>query len=130
MRTGPIRTINVLFSIHIIKRDHRWHLGLDPVFTSSSSPEEKTEKVHDYSQKLIDVFKLIFVNPSPKFTDHKNRIIATSFGSSSQYQGIETNAKRIMTRVLKRWNENKSSAHPSKYAITSSKTAALKIYSI
>ena len=70
------------------------------------------------------------MNPSPKLTDKEKRSIATSFGSYSQYQGIETNAKIILTCVLNRCNENKSSAHSSTCAFNSDETVALKIYKI
>ena len=52
---------------------------------------KRQKKVYDYSQKSIDDFKLIFVNPSQKLTDQLKRIIATYFGSSSQDQCIGTN---------------------------------------
>ena len=65
---------------------------------------KRQKNVYDYSQKSIDDFNLIVVNPSPKVTDQGKRIIATYFGSSSQDQCIENNAKRIVTHVLKRWN--------------------------
>ena len=65
---------------------------------------KRQKNVHDYSHKSIDDFKLIIVNPSPKLTNQENRSIETSFGSSSQYQCIETNTKRILTHVLNIWN--------------------------
>ena len=70
------------------------------------------------------------MNPSPKLTDKEKRSIATYFVSSPQDKCIENNAKIIMTLVLKRWNENKSSSHPSIYTLTPAETVALKIYSI
>ena len=70
------------------------------------------------------------MNPSPKLTDKEKRIVATSFGYSSQDQCIETNTKRILNHVLKHWNEKKSIVHPSKFALSPAKTVALKIYSI
>ena len=78
---------------------------------------------------MIDDFKLIVVNPSPKLTDQEMRSIATSFGFASPDQGIETNSKRILTRVLKHWNKKESSAHPNTCALTSDETVALNIYS-
>ena len=66
--------------------------------------QEKTEKAHEYSQKLIDYFKLIVVNPPPKLTDQENHSIANSFGYSSQDLSIENNTKIILTHVLKRFN--------------------------
>ena len=44
---------------------------------------KRQKKVDDYSQKSIDNFKLVIVNPSPKLTDQEKRSIATSFGYSS-----------------------------------------------
>ena len=100
------------------------------VSPSNQLQRKQQKRVHDYSQKLVDNFKLIIVNPSPKLADQEKRSIVTSFGSSSQYQCIETNTKRIMTHVLKRWNKNKSSAHQSICALTPAETVFQKIYSI
>ena len=52
------------------------------------------------------------------------------FDSSSQDQCIETKTKRIMTHVLRRWNEENSIAHPSTDTFTPAETVAMKIYSI
>ena len=79
---------------------------------------KRQKQIHDYYQKLIDAFKLIVVNPSPELTDQENRSIENYFGSSSQDQCIENNTKRILTHVLKRWNENKYSAHPITCTLT------------
>ena len=35
-----------------------------------------------------------------------------------------------MTHILKRWNENKSSAHPINYVLTTAKIVSLKVYYI
>ena len=88
------------------------------------------KEVHDYSQKSIDFFKRIIVNPSPKLTDQEKKGVMNYFDSSSQNQFIETNTKRILNRVLRRCNEDKSIAHPSTCAFSTAETAALKIYSI
>ena len=88
---------------------------------------EWQKKVDDYSQKFIDDFKLIIVNPSPKITDQEKRSIANSFGYYSQDQFIETNTNRILTHVLYSCNENKSIAHPSTCALNPCETVALKI---
>ena len=58
------------------------------------------------------------MNPSPKLTDQEKRSIATSFGYSYQDQCIETNTQRILSHVLKRWNEKKSISHPSTCTLT------------
>ena len=51
----------------------------------------------------------------------------TYLGSSSQDQSIENNSKIILTRILKRWNGNKSSDHPSTHALKYSELVALKV---
>ena len=78
----------------------------------------REKKLHDYSHKSINDFVLVLVNPSPKLTGLENKHVSNSFDSSSQYQCIETNTKRILTRVLLRWKEDKSNAHPSTCTLT------------
>ena len=91
---------------------------------------KRQKKVHDYSQKSIDDFNLIIVNPSSKLTDQENESVMNYFGSSSQDQFIETNTKIIMNHVLRRSNEDKSIAHPSTCALNPAETIAMNIYSI
>ena len=86
--------------------------------------------MNDYSQKSIDDSKLVIVTPSPKVTNQEKKCVRNSFDTSFQDQCIETNLKRIMTHVLRRWDDIKSNAHPSTSAMTPSETVALKIYSI
>ena len=57
---------------------------------------------YDHSEKPIGDFKLIVGNPPPKLTDQENLSIVNSFWSSSQYQSIENNTKRNLTRISKR----------------------------
>ena len=86
--------------------------------------------MNDYLQKTIDDFKLVLVTPSPKVTDQENKCVRNYFDSSYQYQCIKTTSKRILTHVLRRWDDIKSNAHPSTSAMTPAETVALKIYSI
>ena len=86
--------------------------------------------MNDYSQKSVDDSELVLVTPSPKVTNQDNKYVRNSFDASSQYQCIETNSKRILTRVLRCWDDIKSNAHPSASAMTPAETVALKIYSI
>ena len=91
---------------------------------------KRRKKMNDYSQKSIDDFELVLVSPSPKLTNKEKKYVRNSFYASSQDQCIETNSKRIMTRVLRRWDGNKSNVHPGTSALTPSETVALKIYPI
>ena len=70
------------------------------------------------------------MTPYPKLTDQEKKYVRNSFDASSQDKCIETNSKRIMTHVLRRWDGNKSNAHPSTSTSTPAETVALKIYSI
>ena len=88
------------------------------------------EKLHDYSQKSINDFILVLLNPYPKLTDLEKKHFMNYFYSSSKYKCIETNTKIILTHVLMLWKEDKSNAHPRTYALTAAETVALKIYSI
>ena len=67
---------------------------------------------------------------SPKVTDQEKKYVRNYFDVSSQDQYIETTSKRILTRVLRHWDDIKSTAHPSTSAMTPAETLALKIYSI
>ena len=70
------------------------------------------------------------MTPYPKVTDQEKKCVRNSFDASSQDQCIETNPKRILTHVLRRWDDIKSTAHPSTSAMTPAEPVALKIYSI
>ena len=89
---------------------------------------KRRKKVHDYSQKSINDFKLVIVNPSPNLTDQEKKSVMNYFDYSSQYQCIETNRKIILIHILRRWNKNKSIAHPSTCALTPDETGDLNIY--
>ena len=74
---------------------------MSEIVTSCHQLEMKCQKkVHDYSQKSIDGFNLVIVNPSPKLTDQGNKSVMNYFDYSSQYQCIETNRQRILNHVL------------------------------
>ena len=88
------------------------------------------KKVHYYSHKSIDYFRLIVVNLPPKLTGQEKRSIMTYFGYSSQDQSIENNTKIIMTHILNRLNGNNSSTHPSTHTMSPSESVSLKVYYI
>ena len=64
--------------------------------------KKQQKRVHDYSNILIEIFKLIILNPSPNLTDQEKSSVMNYFGSSSKDQCIETDTKRILKHVLKR----------------------------
>ena len=91
---------------------------------------KRRKKIHDYSQKSINDFELVLVKPSPKLTDQEKKDVRNCFNASSQDKCIENKTNRILTHVLRRWDKNKSNAHPSTCALTPADTVHLKIYSI
>ena len=88
------------------------------------------KKMNEYSQKSIDDFELVLLTPSPKVTDQENKCVRNYFDVSSQDQCIETTSKRILTHVLRCWDDIKYTAHPSTSTMTPAETVGLKIYSI
>ena len=88
----------------------------------------RQKKVHNYSQKSINDFNLVIVNPSPKLTDLEKKHVMNYYSSSSQYQLIETYTKIILTHVLMSWKEDKPNAHPSTCAFYLSETVSLNIF--
>ena len=64
--------------------------------------KKRQKKLHGYSQKSINDFILILLNPSTELTDLKKKRVMNYFDSSSQDQCIETNTKIILTHVLMR----------------------------
>ena len=70
------------------------------------------------------------MNPLPKLTDQENHSITTSSFPISQYQNIVNKTKKILTRLLQRWDRNNSRARPSAHAMTPTEILELKVYSI
>ena len=66
------------------------------------------------------------MTPSPKVTDQENKCVGNYFDVSSQDQYIENTSKRILTHVLRRWDDIESTAHPSTSANTPGETIALR----
>ena len=87
----------------------------------------RRRKMNDYSQKSIYDFELVLVTSSTKVTDKEKKCVRNYFDASSQDQCIETNSKRIMTHVLRRWDKIKSNAHPSTCVLTPAETVALSV---
>ena len=69
--------------------------------------------MNDYSQKSIDDFELVLVTPSPKVTNQEKKCVRNSFDVVSHDQFIENTLKRILTHVLRRWDDIKSTVHPN-----------------
>ena len=69
---------------------------------------KRRKNINNYSQKSINDFELVLVTPSPKLTNHDKKYVRNSLDASSQDQCIETNSKRTLNHVLRRWDENKS----------------------
>ena len=100
-RETSLPSINVKRSI---QRSEKYSMS-EMVTPRHQIQRKRRKKMNDYSQKSIDDFELVLVSPSPKLTDQEKKCVRNSFDASSQDQCIETNSKRILTRVLRRWDE-------------------------
>ena len=69
------------------------------------------------------------IQPS-KLTDQENCSIPYSFGLSCQDQSTKNNKERVLTRIFKRCNGNKSSTHPIAHEMTPAEFVARKLYLI
>ena len=65
---------------------------------------------------------------SLKLADKENHIIATSVMSISQKNVSKITPRIILTHLVKRWNGNKSSAHPITNALKTAELVVLKVY--
>ena len=54
---------------------------------------KRHKKIHDYSQKSINDFKLFLVKPSPNLYDQEKKHVRNSFDASSQDQYIDLENK-------------------------------------
>ena len=70
------------------------------------------------------------MTPYSKVTDQEKKCVRNCFDVSSQDQSIENTPNRILTHVLRHWDDIESTAHPSISATTPAETVALKIYTI
>ena len=70
------------------------------------------------------------VNPPPNLIDKEKRVVVTYLLTISQDQSIENNTRIILNHILKGWDGNKSSAHPSAHVITPADVLSMKLYSI
>ena len=61
---------------------------------------KRQKKIHDYSQKSINDFNLVIVNPYPKLTDQGNKSVMNYFDYSSQDHCIETNTKMALQLIM------------------------------
>ena len=84
----------------------------------------------DYYNKPLDNLWIIRISPSPTFSNHEKEVIATSFRSSSKNLIVEMTTKIILTRLMRHWNENKSSSHQKASSISPPRHVSLNIFSI
>ena len=72
----------------------------------------------------------MIVDPHPKLGSDKLELLSNCYGRSMKNESNEDIAKRVLTHLLKRWEQNKTQSHPSFTAITSAEHSYLKVCSI
>ena len=72
----------------------------------------------------------MIAEPHPKLYSDELELLSNCYGQSMKNQLNEDIAKRVLTHLLKRWDQNKTQSHPRSTAITSAEHISLKVCSI
>ena len=72
----------------------------------------------------------MIVYPHPKLDSDQLELLSNCYGQSMKNQSNKDIANMVLTRLLKRWDQNKTQSHPSSTAITSAEQISLKVFSI
>ena len=81
-------------------------------------------------ENSFDGFRLMIVDPHPKINIDDLVILSNCNGQAMKKETYEDIAKRILTHILKRWDQNKTQSHPSSAALTAAEHVSLKFYNI
>ena len=99
-------------------------------YSTKHTLQRKRQKPVDYRKNSFDDFRLIIVDPHTKLDSDQLGLLSNCYGQSIKNESNEDIAKRVLTRLLKRWDQNKTQLHPSSTAITSAEHISLKVCSI
>ena len=72
----------------------------------------------------------MIVDPHPKLHIDDLVILSKCYGQAMKKETHEDIAKRILTRLLKRWDQNKTQSHPSSTSLTAAEHVSLKVCNI
>ena len=72
----------------------------------------------------------MILDPHPKLHIDDLVIPSKCYGQAMKKETNEDIAKRILTHLLKRWDQNKTQSHPSSTSITAAEHVSLKVCNI
>ena len=99
-------------------------------YSTKHTIQRKRQKPVDYRKNSLDDFRLMIVDPHPKLHIYDLEILSKCYGQAMKKESNEDIAKRLLTRLLKRWDQNKTQLHPSSTALTEAEHVSLKVCSI
>ena len=99
-------------------------------FSTKNTLQRKRQKQVDYMEHSFDDFKLIVVYPSPKLHIDDLVILSKCDVPGMKKGTNEVIAKRVLTHLLKRWDQNKTQSHPSSSALSPAEHVSLKVCDI
>ena len=72
----------------------------------------------------------MILDPYPKLDSDELELLSKCYGRSMKNQSNENISKRVLTHLLKRWDQNKTQLHTRSTVITSAEHISLKVCSI
>ena len=81
-------------------------------------------------ENSFDDFRLMIVDPHPKLHIDDLVILSECRVPGMKKGTNEDIAKRVLTHILKRWDQNKTQSHPSSSALSTAEHVSLKVFDI
>ena len=92
--------------------------------------QKNRQKPVDYRDNSLDDFKLMIVYPHQKLHIDYLVILSKCNVSGTKKGTNEVIDKRVLTHLLKRWDQNKTQSHPSSTALSPAEHVSLKVCNI
>ena len=96
-------------------------------YSTKHTLQRKRQKKVNYMENSFDDFKLMVVYPSPKLHIDDLVIISKCDVPGIKKGTNEVISKRVLTHLLKRWDQNKTQSHPSSIALSPAEHVSLKV---
>ena len=99
-------------------------------YSTKNTLQRQRQKPVDYMENSFDDFRLMILDPHPKL-HIDDLVILYKCNVPGIKKGInEVISKRVLTHLLKRWDQNKTQSHPSSTVLTAAEHVSLKVCNI
>ena len=82
-------------------------------YSTKHNPQRKRQKQVDYRKNSFYYFMGIIIYPHPKLDSDESEFFSNRYGQSMKNQLNEVISKKVLTNLLKLWDEKKTQSHPS-----------------